>query len=398
MRRALLVVAVTLSSGCGVQFSPETLVDTLRVLSLTAEPPEVAPGEPTTLGVLYADPSRVGEPNTIIWVGCEPDPQDLGRSACNDASILVKPSLITDYPPGLQLLGFGPTATYRASAGVFDPLGPDDPIRQSGSVGQVLAIVLEGDIPLTATGPELADLFRKVETKELRAVISLSRVLVSERAQKNRNPVVEGLTFDGAPLPTGARLQVRPGQEVHLGVSVPDASRETWVEQQPSGPVEKREAVVGAWYSTHGRFSRERFDVAAPDDTTFTAPGSAAFPEDPVPEKRLGQLWLVLRDSRGGQAHQAFRFFVCDETLPTPQVTAITPPSTPDEPVVVSGQHLANVLDVVIGDAALVRSAYSQVRGAFIGTAPALPPGTYPVTVRGQNCVNQDTGLTYTVP
>ena len=31
-----------------------------------------------------------------------------------------------------------------------------------------------------------------------------------------------------------------------------------------------------------------------------------------------GQLWLVVRDNRGAHAFQQFRFFVCDDALPTP--------------------------------------------------------------------------------
>jgi len=38
-----VLLLLLLLSGCGAQFKPETLVDALRVLSIKAEPPEVAP-------------------------------------------------------------------------------------------------------------------------------------------------------------------------------------------------------------------------------------------------------------------------------------------------------------------------------------------------------------------
>ncbi len=63
MKTTRLLVFVTFLSGCGVQFLPETLVSSLRILSLTSEPPEVAPGQPSTVSVLYGDPTRVGLPN-----------------------------------------------------------------------------------------------------------------------------------------------------------------------------------------------------------------------------------------------------------------------------------------------------------------------------------------------
>ena len=349
------------------------------------------------MNVLFGDPTRVGQVSTVIWVGCEPDPLDLNRSACNDASILIKPSLITEYPPGLKLLGFGPKAVYASTPGVFDTLAPENLVRQNGSIGQVMAIVIAEDVKVSAMGDELNAVFRRIENKETPTAIGLTRIVVSQKPQKNQNPTITGLTFDGAPLPLGARLQLRAGQEVVLGVRVPESARERYSELQPAGPVDKQEVVVGAWYSSNGRFSRERFDVTSTDNTTFYAPGSTKFPEDPVPGKRTGQMWLVVRDNRGAQAFEQFRFYVCDESLPTPRVTTVTAPSVAGDPVLVNGDNMPNVLDILIGGAALTTSTYSVSRGAFVGFPPPLPPGTYPVTMRGQNCSTVDTGLTYTV-
>jgi hypothetical protein len=265
-------------------------------------------------------------------------------------------------------------------------------------VGQVLGLVIGEAIGATVTGDDLTAIFQRIEDKQTQAIVALTRVLVSEKAVKNQNPVVEGLTFDAQPLPLNARLQVKAGQEVPLGVIVPDSSRETYTEQQPSGPVEKRELVVGAWYSTAGRFTQERFDVTTTSPASFIAPGSALFPEDPVPEKRFGQLWLVLRDNRGGQSFKAFRFYVVDEALPSPTVRAVQVPANPTDQVVVTGDHMDAVLDVVVGDVALANGTYSAARGGFVGDQPALPSGSYPVTVRAMNGGSADTGLSYTVP
>lgn len=399
MKRALLCVLAL--SGCGVEFTPETLVDSLRIMAVTSDPPEVRPGEGSTLSVLYGDPTRVGQPTTVIWVGCEPDPLDLNRNACNDASLLIKPSTITSYPEGLKLLGFSQKATYSATPGVFDVLAPDDLVRQNGSIGQVIVIVIAEEVSVNLMDDELKKVFERIENKELPTAIALTRIVVSEKtveAARNHNPEIRTLTFDGAPLPIGARLQVKAGQKVSLGVEVTEASREQYTEQQPTGPVEKQEVVVGAWYSSGGRFSKERFDVTDPAPTVFTAPGSAEFPEDPVPEKRSGQLWLVVRDNRGAQAYEQFRYYVCDEALPTPTVSLITPPASATDPVVVTGENLQRALDVTIGDYALVNGTYSSAQGGFVGFLPAeLGPGTYPVRVRGQNCSATDTGLTFTV-
>ncbi|MBL8912031.1 MAG: IPT/TIG domain-containing protein [Archangium sp.] len=399
MKRALTLLLVL--SGCGAEFTPETLVDSLRIMGVSSDPPEVRPGESSTLSVLYGDPTRVGQPTTVIWVGCEPDPLDQNRNACNDASLLIKPSTITQYPEGLKLLGFSQKATYSASSGVFNVLPPDDLIRQNGSIGQVIVIVIAEEVSVNLMDEELKKVFERIENKELPTAIALTRIVVSEKtveSARNHNPEIRTLTFDGAALPIGARLQVKAGQKVSLGVEVTEASREHYVEQQPSGPVEKDEVVVGAWYSSGGRFSKERFDVTDTSPTIFTAPGSMEFPEDPVPERRSGQLWLVIRDNRGAQAYQQFRYYVCDESQPTPTVRMVTPPASMTDPVVVTGDNLARALDVTIGDYALVNGAFSSAQGGFVGfLPPELAPGTYPVRVRGQNCSATDTGLTYTV-
>ena len=67
--RAHLLLALVLTSSCGVQFTPETLVDSLRILSIVSDPPEVAPGESSTVSVLFGDPTRVGQPSTGVTSG-----------------------------------------------------------------------------------------------------------------------------------------------------------------------------------------------------------------------------------------------------------------------------------------------------------------------------------------
>lgn len=398
MRTATTLLALSLAACTNAKFTPETLVKDLRVLSIQAEPPEVGPGELSRLSILKSD--IPGQVTSLIWVGCEPDPQDLGRSACNDASILLRPTEIVDYPAGLQLLGFGLTAQYKSTTTVFDVLPGDSLIRRTGSVGQVMGLVIGEEVDPLATGDKLRGYFARIEAKETPVVVALTRVLVSEKppAQRNKNPGIVDLFVDGARHPKGGRIPVKAGGQVALTVEVPADVRQTYVEPLPSGDVERTESVVGAWYSSAGRFSRERFDATVRDATTFIAPGSADFPDDPVPERRTGTIWLVVRDDRGGQSFDRYPFFVCDEALPNPLVQSITPPATPDGQVTVTGDNLSAALDVVVGDVALGRGTYNAALGTFVGDVPSLPAGSYPVKVRGRNCRDSDTGLRYPVP
>ncbi|MBL8955406.1 MAG: hypothetical protein JNK82_31820 [Myxococcaceae bacterium] len=384
-----------LGSACGVQLKPETLVDKLRVLSIVAEPPEVKPGESAQLSALLLDPSSAR--TTVIWVGCEPDATGNNYTACNDTSGLLQPTSFTTFPEGVRILGIGNNASYASGVNLFDGVPEGDSTRFNGVVGPVLAVVIGEEIDPTSTNEELAELFARIERQEVKSVFALSRITVSEREPPNLNPRFEGLDVDGVALPKNAVLQVQPGQEVALHVHA--APGETYTLQLPTGREERTEPIVGAWYSTNGRFSQERFDVITGSDTFFLAPGSAEVPEDPVPQRRFGTLWLVLRDGRGGQAHTAVRFFTCDETLPEPKALTLTPPTAEGAPVSIKGMNLSSALDAVVGGIALVRGSYSTAQDAFLGDLPPeLPPGTYPVTLRTKRCTSIETGLTLTIP
>src|SRR5687767_12397203 len=115
-RRALILLVC----GCAPQLKPETLVEKLRVLSITAEPPEVKPGQSSALNVLQLDPSRPGGKTTVIWVGCEPDPFGEGRSACNDTTALLQPTSFTTFPEGVRILGIGNRSSYASAATLFE--------------------------------------------------------------------------------------------------------------------------------------------------------------------------------------------------------------------------------------------------------------------------------------
>jgi hypothetical protein len=395
VKRALF--SLLLLTGCGAQFKPETLVDALRVLSITAEPPEVAPGESAQLDILQLDPSRPGGKTTVVWVGCEPDPIDFNRSACNDTSALLQPTAFATFPPGVRILGFGNRAGYASARTLFDDLAPEDPVRSNGTSGPVLGVVIGEEVKPTSNDAELRELFGKIERQEIQTVMSLTRVTVTERAQKNRNPKLAALELDGVAVPKNAKLQLHAGAKVQLVPQATEDSRETYSVILPSGPSERSETLVVSWYSSSGRFDQARVDLAKGQPTTFIVPGSKEIPEDPVPEKRTGTIWLVMRDGRGGQHAETLPFYICDDS-PTPTLANLQAPTSAGDPIVATGDNMAGTLDLVIGGVALTRASYSPGSNAFLGDVPVLPSGTYAVELRAKNCSVIDTGLTWTVP
>jgi hypothetical protein len=386
MRALLLGGFALLAAGCNAQFKPETLVDGLRVLAVTTSPPEVEPGQSAQLDILQLDPSRPGGKTTVVWVGCEPDPIDFNRSACNDTSALLQPTAFATFPPGVRLLGFGTRAAYASAPTLFDGLAPEDPVRSNGTSGPVLAVVIGEEVKPTSTDEELRVLFGRIERQEIQTVMALTRVTVTQRMKKNQNPKLAAFEVDGVPQPKGAKLQLHEGATVTLLPRVTDDSRELFSVLLPSGPEEKSETLVASWYSTSGRFDQARVDVSEGALTKFI-----------VPEKRTGTLWTVVRDGRGGQFFEALPFFVCDSSA-TPKVLSLVPPTLNGDPIIARGENMSGVLDLIINGVALTRGSYSSARDEFSADVPVLPSGTYPVTVRAKNCAEVDTGLTWVVP
>jgi hypothetical protein len=393
--RAPWLAAALALSACGAQFHPETLVDSLRVLSVVARNPELNPGGQTTLSALRVEyPPRVGGFTSVFWIGCDPDPVGFNRSTCSDVSALLQPDRFSDFPPDVALLGFGDSVTYSTKASVFDGLDAGDPVRVNGTAGPVLMVLVAAEVTPTTSLADLRVIFEKMVSGALPNVLAITRVTISTRATLNTNPQLSRLTVDGVELPDQARLQVRPGAQVRLHLEAPPEAREAYQLILPSGTVDSREKLVAAWYSTGGRFSLARVDLDSGEDTVFTAPGGLS--GDPVPAGRFGSVWEVLRDDRGGESNRTISYFVCDDS-PTPTVTSVTLPTSAGQQTRVRGTHLEGVLDLVIGGQVLRNAYYDPVGDVLLGDAPPLSAGTWPVRVRGRNCTDLDPGFSVTV-
>lgn len=387
MRRALpfLLIAV---AGCDFGFKPETLVNDLRLIGISAEPADLRPGESARISALVLDPSRAPRPSTVLWLGCAADPFNQNRSPCADSAVLADPSNLTagtgQLPPGVSIIGFNDQVSYTVPAGLFDVLGPDDPRRQSGTVGMVIAFAVAETVSPTAPPEELQALFERVQRKEVKSVIALFRIAISETPVRNQNPVVDAVVVGGERWPSGAKVLVREREPVTLDLLAPEASFETWDATTPSGVEPRTERILAAWYSTSGRFSETATALREDVRTIFTAPGTT---QDPVPDKRTGTFYTVLRDTRGGQAWRTWSYFVCEDGAPSPQVTGVDWPSAAGGQVVLRGAELQSVVDVVVDGVALEGGAFSPTDGSWVGTLPSgVAVGSARGTVHTRAC------------
>ena len=381
------LLGLLLLTGCDPGFRPETLIENLRLIGVSAQPAKILPGESTRLSALLLDPTRT-TPSTVLWLGCEADPFNLNRSPCANPAVLQDPSALTAgtgmLPPGVTVIGLNDQAFYTVPAGLFSVLATDDPRRQKGTVGQIIAFAVAETVSPQATREELQALFERVQRKELKSVLALFRVAISESPEGNANPVVDSLVVANETWPKGARFFVREGEPITLDVIAPESSFEPFVLETPTGTEMKTERILTAWYSTSGRFSETSTALGEGVKTIFTAPGIAA---DPVPERRTGTLYTVFRDTRGGQSWRDWPFFVCDTSLRAPEVTQVDWPATAMGPVVLHGANLDSVLDVIVDGVALERAAFISGSGTFQGTLPSsVPVGTKRGLVHSKRC------------
>jgi hypothetical protein len=232
-----------------------------------------------------------------------------------------------------------------------------------------LAIAVAEQVSAAATPAELQALFARVQAKEVDSLIALFRIRISEDPQRNLNPPVGSLTVDGVAQPVGATYAVLPGQRHTLDLSVADTAFESYTSTTPSGPQQNTERLLAAWYSTTGRFSQQRTALREAVKTVLTAPGTVT--DDPIPERRTGSLYVVLRDTRGGQSWQSYPLFICDSSLVEPEPMKVTW----GPQVVVEGSNLDQLLDVVVSGSAL-KGSYNPSTLRWEASPPALASGT----------------------
>ena len=310
---AMAAGVIFASVGCGDFETPSIVLD-MRVLSVTAEPPEVVaefdPDNPddvdlvdVTVCALVADPTR-NRRLTYTMGACAPT--DNGR--CDEVDLPFVPmdgGTVED--PELSDAPVRLCSVLRPSILLADVI--EEAVSDPAVVG-FGGVLVQVEINVREQGMPPADgLFAR------KGVLYSPRV--PDERVANTNPTLEAIEVERAggdpfALPIGRCRDITPpavaiDDEVTLTPIEPAGVREDYVVPTFDGGVRMfTENLSYAWFSTAGDWSRETtggpkdfVGNEPPLDTTWTA----EFPADDAPTEPVEvPLWITQRDERGGIA------------------------------------------------------------------------------------------------
>jgi hypothetical protein len=336
------VLAIALgASSCGAgDFEAASKVSSVRILGSRADKPYAKPGDTVNLEALSFDGRKdKTRPMKIFWVPlpCVDPPNDLyylcfaqllAASAKGDGSDGGAPNPgAALLRPGVDLTPFlpsGPTYAVTLPANIIDAHPPVQGSPDRYGLDVVFNIACAGHVEITA---QSADDLRKQQVPlgcfdenhqalgPTEYVIGINRVY-AYATRTNANPVIDHVTFQGAPLDFDQGITIDRCDNVTHRVDCPeqkfnavvtDDSWEVNPGDSPSGDPNAQdsahEQIWADYYGTIGDFdsdARLLFDTHAgrvsESDVKYYAP------KDPGD----GEMFIVVHDNRGGAAWVKF--------------------------------------------------------------------------------------------
>ncbi len=282
--------------GCAPDFDPGSRVTSFRVLAQQVDQPFAAPGETVTVTSLSYDPQ--GRPVTWGWAACI-NPESASVTGCIDK--LAEQASESGASPilaqGLEMSSF----SYSIPGDALDAI-PE--AARAGALLGLMSVACPGDLSVTPGQNGLP--FKCLEAGTQRElafdefVVGLKRVQLRS-TDRNLNPVVERVTFDGADWPEDeVKVVTACDTDGNDYAKCSAASKHALGAIPSAGSVETGRTQFGAdfteqviieYYATEGIFEYE-IKIAAEPETHWAARKAAS-------GKDL-TLWMVVHDDRGG--------------------------------------------------------------------------------------------------
>ncbi|HYP78502.1 MAG TPA: hypothetical protein VER12_21165 [Polyangiaceae bacterium] len=297
-KSAIIGFLLGLSSmlGCAADFDPASRVNSFRVLGQQMDEPFAKPGETVNISSLSHDPQ--GRSVTWAWGAC------VNPAASTVQGCLDKIGQDAATSGSSQILAQGPglsSFSYTVPADALDSL--PEAAKASALVG-ILSIACPGNLSFEQSSNELPFACKDSGTGRVLAldeyVVGLKRIQVRS-TDRNQNPQIEQVTFDGQEWPeTEVKTVIACDTDKNdysvcaentkhkLGARPTPASIESG---QTEFGVGFTEQVIIEYYATEGVFENE-IKIAAEPETGWAA-RKAASGQDLT-------LWMVVHDDRGG--------------------------------------------------------------------------------------------------
>jgi hypothetical protein len=297
--------------GCSSDLPPASLVDGVRILATSADQPYAMPGESVSLRVLAidgrADRSR---PMQVLWLPA------VCMNPGGDDYFNCYPSFDSQFQPRVDLsstLVAGDTWTFSMPADAIATAQPHPGVSDPYGIAFAFVLACAGHVEYVPVDPRtqsaLTTPFGCFDDTHAalgpdQFVFAFARVYAFAD-RRNANPVIEALTFGGAPVDPAAGIALAhctASDETSCATTdvdtvVPDASWEVDPGSlDPSGGP-AHEALWVDYYVTGGRFASDSevlFDAHS-GRVSSTRDGYAA-PLAAGPQT----LWAVVHDTRGG--------------------------------------------------------------------------------------------------
>jgi hypothetical protein len=264
VRAFLAVLALLGAAGCADDFLPPSYLNDLRVLSLVADPLELAPGQSVTIRpTVYAPPGSALASRR--WTFCPLTAGSVAAYAC------AVPECEVDLP--------------------FDAATGNVTANPTALIAACLPAA--GGVP--AQLPEVIQtLFRfrvaSDQGQERDAVLQIPQWTRGPPASPNLPPVILGVEIGGVDAATGPIPPLVNGGVLPVRLLIDPASVQTYVD---AAGVSRQESMTGDFFATGGRFSA---NLTSGLDTTVNLEGT-----DLVAGQLEIDVWVLALDLRGGQ-------------------------------------------------------------------------------------------------
>ena len=298
LAHTIIPMAFTLSLfGCDPGFAPGSQVDSLRVLAVQVDSPFASPGDTVHLQALSYDPEA--RPITWAWALCA-EPASSSVESC--LADVARASAESGASP---LLGMGSGLDNIDLTIAADALDRVPDVARAQALVGVVSVACPGTLELAPGTGEAPLPFRCVDDqgRELgldEAIVGVKRVFLRE-AERNQNPVVDQVLFDGEVwaesdvkevdgCDTEEHLLDDCASNLHHRIQavVSPESFESGIDEFGR---DFREQVIVQHYTEQGIVETE-VRTAAESETNWVARSRASGSEI--------RLWFVVRDDRGG--------------------------------------------------------------------------------------------------